>query len=71
MVAGWVDPTSDPTIWLIDMQMCMGQVAVLFAVSQEQVAEHGVGTYACMHEYCTLISAYHAAADRTITILIL
>ena len=43
MVAGWVDPTISPTIWLIDMQIAMNQMALLFAVSENSNAEHGIG----------------------------
>ena len=43
LVNGWLDPTTDPTIWIIDMQICKGFLALLFAVSDGPTIEHGIG----------------------------
>lgn len=46
LVAGWVDATSDPSVLIIDIQICKELTPVLFAVSNGSETEYGIGTYA-------------------------
>lgn len=57
-IAGWVDPAVDPSISIIDMQICVGNVVLLFAVSEESVSHYGIGMMylnLCCATYCTKI----------------
>ena len=42
-VAGWVDESMEPSVLVIDMQVCKGHVVLLFAVSSTSLTEYGIG----------------------------
>lgn len=41
-----MDATSDPSVLIIDIQICKELTPVLFAVSNGSETEYGIGTYA-------------------------
>lgn len=46
LVAGWMDVHSDPSVWIIDMQVCVEHTAILFKVSNDRPSgTFGLGTY--------------------------
>ena len=42
-VVGWVDESMEPSVLVIDMQVCKGHVVLLFAVSSTSLTEYGIG----------------------------
>lgn len=50
LVAGWLDVLSDPSVWMIDMQVCVENAAILFKVSNDGPScTFGLGMYYIMY----------------------
>lgn len=43
MMAGWLDVSVEPSLLVVDIQVCKQHAAVLFAVSSDSQSEYGIG----------------------------
>lgn len=43
MMAGWLDVSVEPSLLVVDIQVCKQHAAVLFTVSSDSQSEYGIG----------------------------